>query len=56
MELAKVFLESCGEGGRPLGGEEPADRITEIAASDTAMVEHGSGRDDGNEVKKVGYR
>ena len=46
MMLAQVFLESCGEGVNRLGSEEPADRITEIAASDTAMVEHGSGRND----------
>jgi hypothetical protein len=53
MELAKVFLESCGEGVDPLGSEEPADRITEIAASYTAMVDPGSGRDDGNEGEKL---
>jgi hypothetical protein len=55
VELAKVFLEAVAKVST-LGSEEPADRITEIAASDTAMVEHGSGRDDGNEVEKVGYR
>ena len=53
MELAKVFLESCGEGVDRPGSEEPADRITEIASSYTAMVEPGSGRDDGNEVEKL---
>jgi hypothetical protein len=51
MELAKAFLETCGEGVDRLG-EEPADRITQITASYTAMVEPGSSRDDGNEVEK----
>ena len=30
MELAKTFLETCGEGVDRLGSEEPADRITQI--------------------------
>jgi hypothetical protein len=42
MELAKAFLESCGQGVDRLGIEELADRITEITASYTAMVEHGA--------------
>jgi hypothetical protein len=53
MELAKAFLESCDEGVDRLGTEEPADRITQIAASYTAMVEHGSGCEKCNEVEKV---
>jgi hypothetical protein len=50
MELAKTFLESCGQGVDRLGIEEPADRITEITASYTTMVEHGSGCENCNEV------
>jgi hypothetical protein len=50
MKLAKAFLESCGQGVDRLGIEEPADRITEITARYTAMVEHGSGCDNCNEV------
>jgi hypothetical protein len=42
MELAKTFLESCGAGVEWLGSEEPADRITEITVSYTALVEHGA--------------
>jgi hypothetical protein len=50
MELAKTFLECCGAGVHRLGSEEPADRITEIAASYTALVEHGADCDKCNEV------
>jgi hypothetical protein len=53
MELARTFLESCGQGVDRLGIEEPADRISQIAASYTAMVEHGSGCEKCNEVEKV---
>ena len=53
MKLAKTFLETCGEGVDRLVTEDAADRITQIAASYMAMVEYGSGRDDGNEVKKL---
>jgi hypothetical protein len=51
MELAKTFLESCGEGVDRLGIEEPADRITEINAAYMALVEHGSTCDKCNEVE-----
>ena len=42
MQLAEAFLLSCAEGVNSFGEEEPADRLTEITASYTAMVEHGS--------------
>jgi hypothetical protein len=41
MKLAEAFLVSCAEAVNRFGEEEPADRITEITASYTAMVEHG---------------
>ena len=41
MQLAQDFLLSCAEAVNRFGEEEPADRVTEITASYTAMVEHG---------------
>jgi hypothetical protein len=50
MELAITFLESCGEGVDRLGCEEPADRITEITSSYTALVEHAADCEKCNKV------
>jgi hypothetical protein len=52
--LSAPILEICADGIDRLGGEESLDRIKEIAASYTAMVEHGSGCDQCNEVEEVG--
>jgi hypothetical protein len=38
-ELAKTFLETCGEGVDRLGSEEPVDRITRVMAGYRARVE-----------------
>jgi hypothetical protein len=43
MILAVTYLETCTDGVDRVGGEELADRITQIAASYMAMIEHGSG-------------
>ena len=50
MMLAKAFLISCGEGVNRLGTEEPADRITDLTNCYMALVEHGEGCDDRQEV------
>jgi hypothetical protein len=50
MMLAQAFLISCGEGVNRLGTEEPADRITDLTACYMALVEHGEGCDNCNEV------
>jgi hypothetical protein len=50
MMLARAFLISCGEGVKRLGAEEPSDRITDMNACYMALVEHGEGCDDCNEV------
>jgi hypothetical protein len=50
MRLAQLFLESCGEGVNKLGTEEPSDRITDMTACYMALVEHGEGCDDCDEV------
>jgi hypothetical protein len=50
MMLARAFLISCGEGVNRLGTEEPADRITDMTACYMALVEHGEGCDNCNEV------
>jgi len=50
MQLARVFLESAGEGVNRFGREEPADRITEMNAAYMALVEHGADCDKCNEV------
>jgi hypothetical protein len=50
MMLAKAFLISCGEGVNRLGTEEPADRITDLTNCYMALVEHGEGCDDCQEV------
>ena len=44
------FLISCGEGVNRLGTEEPSDRITDLTACYMALVEHGEGCDNCNEV------
>ena len=50
MQLAEAFLLNCAEAINRFGEEEPADRITEITASYTAMVEHGDLCDDCKEA------
>jgi hypothetical protein len=50
MMLAQAYLISCGEGVNRLGTEEPGDRITEIKVCYMALVEHGEGCDNCNEV------
>jgi hypothetical protein len=50
MMLAQAFLISCGEGENRLGTEEPSDRIADLTACYMALVEHGEGCDDCNEV------
>ena len=42
MKLAEAFLLSCAEAFNLFGEEDPADRLTEVTASDTAMVEPGN--------------
>jgi hypothetical protein len=56
MQLAKTFLESCGEGVNRLGFEEPADRITEITTAYRALTEHSGDCDDCNEVEPVWHK
>jgi hypothetical protein len=50
MTLAQAFLISCGEGVNRIGTEEPSDRITDLTTCYMALVEHGVGCDDCNEV------
>jgi hypothetical protein len=50
LELAKAFLESCGEGVNRLGIEEPGDRIREMNAAYMALVEHSADCPDCNEA------
>ena len=50
MEFAKAFLESCGEGVNRLGIEEPGDRIAEMDAAYTALVERSADCPDCNEA------
>jgi hypothetical protein len=51
IQLAQIFLENCGEKCIDrLGTEEAADRITQITASYTAMVEHAGECEDCTET------
>jgi hypothetical protein len=50
MMLAQDYLISCGEGVNRLGIEEPLDRMNDIQTCYMALVEHGVGCVDCNEV------
>jgi hypothetical protein len=50
LELAHVFMESCGEGINRLGIENPAERIADITTCYMALVEHGEACDQCNEA------
>jgi hypothetical protein len=50
MMQAQAFLISCGEAVNRLGTEEPKDRITDLTACYMALVEHGEGCENCNEV------
>lgn len=40
MKFIEAFLTTCGEAVDRFGEEEPADRITQVEAAYTEMVEH----------------
>jgi hypothetical protein len=41
MVLAQAYLVSCGEGVNRLGTEEPLDRLNDIQACYTPLIEQG---------------